>query len=63
MTVFICEACGATLKKKQVDKHCNGCKNAWIFTCVECMQSFEGYDYEKHTECMTEVQKFQGKFI
>ncbi len=55
MVVFICEVCNATLKKNQVDKHCGQCRNAWNFTCVECMQTFEGYDYQKHTECMTEV--------
>lgn len=64
MVVFICEACGATLKKQQVDRHCGQCKKgAWNFTCVECMLTFEGFDYQKHTQCMTEVQKFQGKFI
>ena len=64
MAVFICECCGATLKKQQVDKHCVGkCANAWQFTCVECMTTLEGFDYQDHNECMTEVQKFQGKFI
>ena len=64
MVVFICESCGSTLKKQQVDKHCNGpCRNAWAFTCVECMVTLEGYGYKDHNECMTEVQKFQGKFI
>lgn len=64
MVVLICEACGATLKKNQVDKHCETrCRNAWAFTCVECMHTFEGFDYKNHNQCMTEVQKYQGKFI
>ena len=59
MAVFICETCGATLKKQQVDKHCETkCRNAWHFTCVECMMTFEGFDYKDHNMCMTETTKF-----
>ncbi len=64
MVVFNCETCYATLKKNQVDKHCETkCRNAWHFTCVECGKTFAGYEYKEHNECMTEVQKYQGKFI
>ena len=64
MAVFICECCGATLKKQQIDKHCETkCRSAWAFTCVECTQTFEGFGYKEHNECMTEVQKYQGKFL
>ena len=64
MAVFICEVCGATLKKQQVDKHCETkCRNAWNFTCVECMTTFGGFDYKEHNQCMTEVEKYQGKFL
>ena len=64
MAVFICECCGATLKKTQIEKHCQTkCRNAWAFTCIECMMTFEGYDYKQHNECMTEQQKFAGSFL
>ena len=64
MVVFTCETCYATLKKNQVDKHCEGkCRSAWHFTCVECGKTFAGFDYKEHNECMTEVQKYQGMFI
>ena len=64
MVVFICETCGETLKKQQVEKHwLTKCRHAWGFTCIECTTTFEGESYKKHTECMTETQKYQGKFI
>ena len=63
MAVFICECCGATLKKQQIERHCFKCRNAWAFTCVECGLTFEGNAYKEHNQCMTEVQKFQGKFL
>ena len=64
MTVFICECCGATLKKTQIDRHCEfKCKSAWAFTCIECHKTMSGFEYKEHNVCMTEVQKFQGKFL
>ena len=65
MAVFTCEQCGATLKKQQVERHCAGgkCAGAWYFTCIECLVTLEGYDYKEHNICMTEVDKYQGKFI
>lgn len=64
MAVFICECCGATLKKQQVDKHCETrCRSAWCFTCVECGKTMAGFEYKEHNQCMTEVEKFQGKFL
>ena len=64
MAVFICECCGATLKKQQIDRHCETkCRSAWAFTCVECSTTFEGFGYKEHNQCMTEVEKFQGKFL
>ena len=64
MVTFICESCGATLKKQQIDKHCETrCRNAWHFTCVECTTTLAGFEYKEHDECMTEIQKLQGKFL
>ena len=64
MVVFSCETCYATLKKNQVDKHCETkCRSAWHFTCVECGKTFGGFEYKEHNECMTEVQKYQGIYI
>ena len=64
MAVFICETCGATLKKTQIDRHCQGkCRGAWAFTCIECSKTFEGMEYKEHNQCMTEVEKYQGSFL
>ena len=63
MAVFICECCGETLKKQQIDRHCYKCRMANAFTCVECGTTFEGMSYKEHNQCMTEVEKFQGKFL
>ena len=59
MVSFICDVCGDTLRKKQVDKHCSYvCRTAWELRCIECGMKFEGDEYKKHNECMTEVEKF-----
>ena len=63
MAVFICETCGATLKKQQIERHCFKCRNAWAFTCVECSNTYEGDAYKNHNQCMTEVEKYQGKWL
>ena len=64
MVNFTCNLCGETLRKNQVDKHCQSkCKNAWNFTCIDCQQVFAGFEYVKHTECLSETQKYQGKFL
>ena len=64
MAVFICECCGSTLKKQQIDRHCDTkCRSAWAFTCVECGKTLEGFEYKEHNVCMTEVEKYQGKFL
>ena len=64
MVQFICEECGETLKKKQVDRHCESvCRNGWYFTCLECNKTFAGFEYTEHNECMTEKEKFQGHFL
>jgi hypothetical protein len=63
MVFFICETCQETLRKKQIERHCqSACRGAWVFTCIDCNKGFEGYEYEAHTECITESQKYHGKF-
>mmetsp|Transcript_12005 Transcript_12005/g.13151 ORF Transcript_12005/g.13151 Transcript_12005/m.13151 type:complete len:187 (-) Transcript_12005:78-638(-) len=63
MVSFVCDLCQKTLKKQQVNKHCEtACKNAWDFSCVDCGKTFSGYDYENHTSCMTEQEKYWGQY-
>eukprot|EP01138_Halocafeteria_seosinensis_P002864 gb/GECG01002926.1/.p1 GENE.gb/GECG01002926.1/~~gb/GECG01002926.1/.p1 ORF type:complete len:300 (+),score=60.40 gb/GECG01002926.1/:1-900(+) len=61
MVSFICGACQETLKKNQVDKHIPKCPQCWVLTCVDCSQDFEGEAFRKHTSCVTEAEKYQGK--
>ncbi|CAG9325396.1 unnamed protein product [Blepharisma stoltei] len=63
MVTFICGACQATLKKNQVNKHCETvCPNAWTFTCIDCAKDFKGFEFDTHTSCITESEKYFGKF-
>ena len=63
MVFFICEVCNESLKKNKVDSHRNACWNAWVFYCMDCGQRFEGAAYKEHTTCMSESQKYEGKFF
>eukprot|EP00742_Colponemidia_sp_Colp-10_P000467 GILJ01000508.1.p1 GENE.GILJ01000508.1~~GILJ01000508.1.p1 ORF type:complete len:218 (-),score=53.27 GILJ01000508.1:229-882(-) len=62
MVSFVCDVCQETVKKNKIDQHCNSCRNAWNFTCVDCNVTFAGYDYAAHTQCITEEQKYYGQF-
>lgn len=63
MVSFTCDLCQDVIKKKNVDKHCETkCRNAWRFTCLTCNQTFEGFDYQNHNSCITEEQKYFGRF-
>ncbi|OII71728.1 uncharacterized protein cubi_00535 [Cryptosporidium ubiquitum] len=63
MVSFVCGNCQDVLKKNKVDSHCIGkCRNAWEFTCIDCNSTFEGFDYRSHNSCITEEEKYCGKF-
>jgi len=62
MVTFICERCDQTLKKNQVDKHCQNCRDAWNFICIDCKKTFAGYDYDQHTSCLSEAEMTMGKY-
>mmetsp|Transcript_38348 Transcript_38348/g.80574 ORF Transcript_38348/g.80574 Transcript_38348/m.80574 type:complete len:346 (-) Transcript_38348:395-1432(-) len=63
MVFFICEVCNESLKKNKVETHSNTCRNCWIFSCLDCGKHFEGQDYRAHTSCISESQKYEGKFF
>lgn len=44
--------------KKKADQHTQRCYGAY-FTCIDCSTTFNGADYRKHTQCITEDQKYQ----
>lgn len=62
MVTFNCEVCNETVPKKQTEKHFYKCRDAY-YTCIDCNKCFDDYDglYKKHTECITEDQKYMGK--
>lgn len=60
MVSFSCEVCNDTLVKKKLMGHFNRCPQAY-FTCIDCNTTFQGMDFQKHTQCITEDQKYQGK--
>jgi len=62
MVFFICEVCNECIKKPKVDQHSNVCRNAWVFCCMDCGERFQGPAYKAHTSCMTEAERYEGKF-
>ena len=39
MVYFTCNACGASLKKNQVEKHyMNQCRSCEVLTCIDCQK-------------------------
>merc|ERR1719510_2818886 len=61
MVQFDCDNCGATLKKKQVASHFYKCGMASV-SCTSCSAKLPGDDYIKHTVCITESDKYHGKW-
>lgn len=60
MVYFVCEGCNETLKKAQVEKHALRCRQCHAVTCVDCSQTFYGNDFESHTTCISEAEKYEG---
>ena len=42
MVFFICDGCGDTLKKNQVDSHVNRCRQCYSVSCMDCFVQFFG---------------------
>ncbi|NXF72675.1 LYAR protein, partial [Sclerurus mexicanus] len=61
MVVFTCNSCGEAVKKAQVEKHVNICRNCQCLSCMDCGKDFWGDDYKEHVKCVTEDQKYGGK--
>ncbi|KAM9580531.1 cell growth-regulating nucleolar protein isoform 1-T1 [Guaruba guarouba] len=61
MVVFTCNACGESVKKAQVEKHVNICRNCQCLSCMDCGKDFWGDDYTEHVKCVSEDQKYGGK--
>jgi len=61
MVVFICDACGDSVKKPAVEKHRSKCRNCYNLSCIDCNKDFPGEAYKEHTKCISEEEKYSGK--
>jgi cell growth-regulating nucleolar protein len=63
MVYFTCNHCGESLKKPTVEKHYNTkCRsNQMSLTCVDCHKDFYGNEYDVHTKCISEAERYSGK--
>ncbi|RNF25613.1 RNA binding protein [Trypanosoma conorhini] len=61
MVSFTCSACQDVVKKPKVNGHATQCGGA-TFTCVDCMGVFDLQTIRAHTSCITETEKYQGKW-
>jgi cell growth-regulating nucleolar protein len=58
MVTFVCESCNETLKKNQVEKHGQRCRQCRV-TCVDCSRTFTLGEYGAHTSCVSEAEKYE----
>lgn len=60
--VFECYRCNETVKKPKMAKHLLSCGSEWV-TCIDCNKRFSWEEWESHTTCISEAQKYQGKLF
>lgn len=60
MVYFECSACNETIKKPKLAKHLLTCGSHWV-SCIDCSKVFAWNEFESHTSCISEAQKYQGK--
>eukprot|EP00758_Cryptobia_borreli_P006303 Tbor_TRINITY_DN5122_c0_g2::TRINITY_DN5122_c0_g2_i1::g.25779::m.25779 len=61
MVSFQCSKCGDVVKKPKVLSHAQQCGTRG-YSCVDCMESFDISSVTKHNSCLTEVERYQGKW-
>ncbi|KAG5490406.1 hypothetical protein JKF63_00526 [Porcisia hertigi] len=61
MVSFTCNYCQDVVKKPKVQSHAISCGGD-TFTCVDCMHVFDLNTIKGHTSCVTEEEKYQGKW-
>ncbi|EKG04632.1 RNA binding protein, putative [Trypanosoma cruzi] len=61
MVSFTCNYCHDVVKKPKVNGHAAQCGGA-SFTCVDCMEVFDLQTIKQHTSCITETEKYQGRW-
>lgn len=61
MVFFVCNGCGTSVKKNQVEKHQYQCRRSQHLSCVDCSKDFIGQEYKAHIKCVSEEEKYSGK--
>mmetsp|Transcript_15459 Transcript_15459/g.27686 ORF Transcript_15459/g.27686 Transcript_15459/m.27686 type:complete len:250 (-) Transcript_15459:60-809(-) len=59
MVYFECQKCNETVKKPKLAKHLLSCQSSYV-SCIDCLKVFAWDEWEKHTSCVSEAQKYQG---
>lgn len=62
MVTFICDACQQSVKKPKVEEHAKRCYSCSVFSCVDCGTDFSTTTVKNHSSCMSEAEKYHGKF-
>merc|ERR1711939_127395 len=57
MVSFVCESCGDTIKKPKLVQHFQRCGAP--FTCLDCNKTFPFGEFQKHSSCISEAQKYE----
>jgi len=60
MVCFECSTCNETIKKPKLAKHLEHCGSYYV-SCIDCNKVFGWDEWESHTSCVSEAQKYQGK--
>ncbi|VDP13239.1 unnamed protein product [Soboliphyme baturini] len=61
MVFFTCNGCGESVKKASVEKHKIICRRSYTISCMDCGKDFNGQEYQAHTKCVSEAQKYDMK--
>uniref|UniRef100_A0A6B2LIB8 Zinc finger C2H2 LYAR-type domain-containing protein n=1 Tax=Arcella intermedia TaxID=1963864 RepID=A0A6B2LIB8_9EUKA len=61
MVSFVCDACQTTVTKPKVKLHLQRCHTNRL-SCIDCNQVFDQNTVHQHTQCITEAEKWHGKF-
>merc|ERR1719210_2284287 len=59
MVCFECGKCNETVKKPKLAKHLLSCGSQYV-SCIDCNTRFSWDNWEHHTSCISEAQKYQG---
>lgn len=62
MVSFSCPRCGDVVKKPKVLSHAQMCGVDHL-SCIDCMEVFDLESIKQHNACVSEVEKYQGKWM